>query len=228
MVIDALASKYPKLYHVADTRNWDSICKHGLLSTTALLDLFEYTDEQRFEIESQLRLEQFRISHPVHGEAIIGDQDTMKNRPAEGLFLEKCLDGITPEEWFEFLNGKTFFWADDMGLRRMLGAELNRNKSHYVITVDSRKLIERHAGRVTLSPINSASLSRMKKRSDDTFRPIGDYPQMRWINELAVDYSVPDILDVTISVDECMIQSLSGKGETVYRKIKRIWPTKKG
>jgi len=224
MFINVLVGKYPKIYHMADKRNWDNICEHGLLSTTALLDLFEYTGDERFEIESQLRLSEFKISHPDYGEAIIRDQDPMKDRPSKGQFLERCLDGITPQQWFEFLNRRTFFWADRVGLNRLLGAVEYRQRSHYVITVDAQRLIDRHADRVTLSPINSGSLYGMKRRSTDTFKCMRDY-RTPWVNELAVDYSVPDILDLAISVDECISQWDSGRRERVCRTIERIWPT---
>lgn len=223
MVIHRPASKYPKLYHMADKRNWDNICQHGLLSTTALLDLFEYEGQGRFEIESQLRLKTFRITHATHGVAYIRDQDPMRDRPEDGICLDKCLVGITPQQWFEFLNKKVFFWADLTGLNYMLGARLYRDRSHYVITVDTQKLMDRYAKKISLSSLNSGSLYRRKPRSLDTFKPISQYPQMRWVTELVVDYSIPDILDLTVSVDECMSHLVSE--ERACRILKRIWPT---
>ena len=217
MVIHGPASKYPKLYHMADKRNWDNICQHGLLSTTALLDLFEYEGQARFEIESQLRLETFRITHATHGVAYIRDQDPMRDRPEDGICLDKCLVGITPQQWFEFLNKKVFFWTDPKGLNYMLGARLYRNRSHYLITVDTQYLLDRYAKKISLSSLNSGSLYGRKPRSLDTFKPISQYPRMRWVTELIVDYSIPDILELTVSVDEC----ISHFG----RILKHIWPT---
>ena len=96
MDIDDLIRKYPKLYHMAEKSNWENICKHGLLSTTALLDLFKCSGEQRFKIESQLRIDSFRITHSQHGEAFIRDQHPLCDRPGEGIYLKKCLVSITP------------------------------------------------------------------------------------------------------------------------------------
>lgn len=223
MVIDALATRYPKLYHMADKRNWDNIRKYGLLSTTALLDLFEYEGNERFEIESQLRVKEFPISHATHGKAVIRDQDPMRDRPWKDIYLKNCLVRIDPQEWFRLLNKKTFFWPDTTGLNFMLGATLYQNRSHYVITVDTRKLINRHADKITLSPINSGSLYRMKKRSGDTFKPMSAYAES-WVREVAVEHSVPDILDLTISVDECISQYDSRKGEKSIKVIGPIYP----
>jgi hypothetical protein len=36
-----LIGRSPRLYHMAEADTWDSIREHGLLSTSALLDLFE-------------------------------------------------------------------------------------------------------------------------------------------------------------------------------------------
>jgi len=218
VIIDELSTKYPKLYHMADKRNWDNICRLGLLSTTALLDLFGYNGPQRIEIESEHRVKEVKITHPKYGEAIIRDQDPMADRPHNGIILRRCLDGITPQEWFEFLNKQTFFWADATGLRFMLGARLYRRKSHFVFTVDTRKLLRSYKNKVTLTSMNSGSLYGMKSRSIKTFQALADYPRMPWVTEVAIERGVPDILDYTISVDEEMIE-----GEEI-KVIKTIWP----
>ena len=38
--IDALCRTYPRLYHMATAGSWPSLRERGLLSTTALLELF--------------------------------------------------------------------------------------------------------------------------------------------------------------------------------------------
>jgi hypothetical protein len=222
MVENKVAAKYPRLYHMSEKRNWDSICRHGLLSTTALLDLFEYKQQSRFEIESQLRIKEYVISHPIHGTAFVRDQDPMRDRPEEGIYLDKCLVGITAQEWFEFLNRKVFFWTDQTGLGYMLGAKLYRSRSHYIITLDTQSLLARYSDKVSLSSLNSGSLYRKQERSLDTFQSLDQYHRMRWVTELAVDYRVPDFLNLTVSVDECISQRASGKSSC--KVLKRIWP----
>ena len=41
MTIDEFVNRHPYLYHMAEGDAWKSIERHGLRSTTALLDLFE-------------------------------------------------------------------------------------------------------------------------------------------------------------------------------------------
>ncbi len=63
-------------------------------------------------------------------------------------------------------------------------------------------LLQRHADRVTLSPINSGATFAMNPtpRGPDTFRRIVNHRDDMPVIELAVDYAVPDIADFTISV----------------------------
>lgn len=201
-----LSERYPRLYHMAEENRWDSIRMHGLLSTTALLDLFGYSGPERERIESQRRPKSVTIEHAVHGRAVIRDNIPMRERA-----LEQCLEGLTPREWYEILNRRVFFWLSRERLFRLLRAREYRRKRQTVLTVDTELLLQRHATRVTLSAINSgATLYKPQPRGTDTFKPIEDYPIGLWrqkrpwrdaIVELAVDYSVPDIRDLTLRVE---------------------------
>jgi hypothetical protein len=52
LIPERLASRYPVLFHMAEDGSWESIRERGLLSTSALLDLFEVEAEERFASES--------------------------------------------------------------------------------------------------------------------------------------------------------------------------------
>src|SRR3989337_250524 len=103
-----LIETFPRLYHMADKNAWPSIQRHGLLSTTALLDLFGVNGVQRTALESKHRPECVNIHHPKHGAAVIRDQKPMSDKG-----LARCLNGITPKEWYEILNRRTFFWLTE-------------------------------------------------------------------------------------------------------------------
>jgi len=205
MTTDELIRNYPRLYHMAEVDTWDSIRKNGLLSTTALLDLFQITDVQRERIESERRPESVSITHPKYGTAVIRDQ-----KPMSESALSKCLDGMTSTQWYKLLNRRTFFWLVSERLDTLLNARAYRNRAHCVITVDTCRLLERHAKHVTLCPINSGStIYNPPIRNADSFYTIANYPygerrktrgKIGAIAELVVDYSVPDISDLAISV----------------------------
>ena len=196
---------YPRLYHMAEANSWPSIRKHGLLSTTALLDLFEISGALRQSLESQHRPHSVAITHPEHGQAVIRDQKPLRPGP-----LAKCLVGMTPAQWYRTLNRYVFFWVTKERLTTLLGARAYRNKTHTVITVDTALLLETNARAARLSPINSGStIYNPRPRGADTFQRMSNYPfeerrRLRGlanaVAELAIQYSVSDIPRCVVEV----------------------------
>jgi hypothetical protein len=84
LTAEYLATRWPRLFHMAEADSWASIQQHGLLSTTALLDLYEVTGPERDVIESVRRPESVRIEHPIHGTAWIRDNKPITTRPSCG------------------------------------------------------------------------------------------------------------------------------------------------
>ena len=189
----------PTLYHLAERGNWPSIRRHGLLSTSALLDLYGVQGPERDAIEGRRRPEGVRLAHPALGQAVIHDQ-----APMDDAGLRKCLlDGLSPEDWYRLLNRKVFFWLTRTRLLRLLDAKLNRDLEHDVLELDTAALVEAYRGAITLSPINSGATRPFPApRGATTFLSIDAYPYAHWrskrpkgerVVELAVDQGVPDI-----------------------------------
>lgn len=198
---DDLLNNYPRLYHMAEDASWESVIKHGLLSTTALLDLYEFEGEERQKLESERRPESVKISREGLPAAVVRDQ-----KPMTRAALAKCLtDGTTPEEWFETLNARVFFWLSKDRLQGLLGARAYRDKPQTVITLDTKSLVAAHRDTITLSPINSGStIYKPVPRGRSTFMSIADFPfdDRRKVKkkaikdavvELTVMHGVPDI-----------------------------------
>jgi len=205
--------------------SWPSIMKYGLLSTTALLELFGCRGPKRFKIESQLRSgwNPVKIKHPVYGVAFIRDQFPMCDWPQEGIYLADLLeDDVTEQQWFEFLNRKTYFWVKKYDLHKILCAPQYKNRAHWILIVNTRALLERYADKVYLCDQNSGSLYSRRKRGPNIFVPFRECPLKKNIIELAVDYGVPDIADFTISVEEYI--GTKENGERICKKLKHIWP----
>ncbi len=192
---------------MAEAGSWTSIRERGLLSTTALLDLFEYRGEQRRLIESARRDQMITIEHPVHGTAVIRD-----HKPLREQFLADCLEDMTTVQWYELLNRKSFFWVSPTKLAKLLGARAYRNRAHDVLIVDTRKLVEHDLDRIALAPINTGAAlyspasprgsPRSSRSPTTTSRPmIRRRGKQDAITELAVDYSVPAIEDILIRVE---------------------------
>ena len=197
--IQQIMDIYPRLYHLAERDSWPSIERHGLLSTTAILDLFGKTGSERYSIESEWRRSSVTIKHDVYGTAVIRDQLPMPPNALKAVLT----DGVTPRQWYEFLNGKVFFWPTKDRLDSMVSAY--RGQALVLIVVDTYALIEAHMDEITLSRINSG-FARYKRgnRNFDTFQSIGSYRQVRRerdVAEFAVEYNVPNINDLVISAE---------------------------
>jgi hypothetical protein len=201
-----LVKRYPRLWHMAEIENWDLIQAHGLLSTSALLDLFEYKGKRRHVIESSYRADSVVIEHPELGSATIRDQ-----RPMHGdKVVERFLDDLIPAQWYRTLNSRVFFWLSEERLEKLLGAGPYRERPHMVLELDTEALLERHISRVALSPINSGAIfpGGRARRGSQTFSRFESYPwnerekQKEIVVELAVDYSVPDLIDLLVDAQE--------------------------
>ncbi len=197
--LSELLTDCPTLYHMAERESWASIQAHGLLSTSALLDLFAVSGEARHAIEAVRRPQTVRLTDPRLGTAVVRDQKPMDDR---GLL--RCLqDGLCPQDWYRMLNRKVFFWLTRDRLHRLLTARPYRDVAHDVLEIDACALVRAHAARIALSPINSGATKPFgAPRGRSTFLPIAEYPYSDWCHrrkrgervvELAVEGGVQGI-----------------------------------
>ena len=103
-----LVRRWPILYHMAEAGSWPSIRQHGLLCTTALLDLFEVDATRRHRLETEWRPKSEEISHPIHGTAVIRDQIPMPPAVLQ-QFLEP---GLTTADWVPAHQRQDLFLAE--------------------------------------------------------------------------------------------------------------------
>jgi hypothetical protein len=202
-----MIERHPRLWHMAADGSWQSIKAQGLLSVTRLLDLYGVAGDARFAIESARRPQSVKLKAPGLPDAVVRD-----NKPMFESSLAKCLqDGLTPKDWYEILNRKSFFWVERERLERLLGAKAYAKDPQIVLTVDTRALLERHRERVRLSGINSGqTLYVPQPRGASTFRTIADFPTdggrigsktKPRIVEAVVEGGVPDIAELVLKVE---------------------------
>lgn len=212
---EKIVELHPILYHMAEAGIWDSVKKHGLLSTSALLDLHEIHGKERIRIEEHRRP---RGPKPcvVHGNGL--DPATIRdNGPANDRKLRTCLqDGLTPRDWYKLLNGKTFFWLTVPRLITLMNAYSDRH--HLVLEVDTKKLLNRHWEKIRLTPLNTGCTSPMAfPRGLQTFLPPSEYDfeankrkkggATKAIVELTVEYAVPDIADYVFRATHARVEN---------------------
>ncbi|MBE7198151.1 MAG: hypothetical protein INR70_10160 [Parafilimonas terrae] len=102
--------------------------------------------------------------------------------------LSKCLtDGLEPEDWYELLNGKVFFWLDPKRLDRQrlaCGAA-----PQFVLVVDAGRLLADYGATAAVAPINSGNAMRAAAlRNRTTF-----VPYERWRAEGWADERIPGV-----------------------------------
>ena len=187
---------------------WPSIAKHGLLSTEALLDLFECRGSDRNMILRHRRPESITITHPRLGMAVIRDQ-----KPIDDTKLARCLTGgMAVSEWYALLNSKVFFWTTQERLFKLVCAAPYRSHRHCILTLDSRSLVSDYFADITFAPINSgATFTDGTLRGFDTFTPFDRFPYDIYrakgrkatdvFVELTVSCGVNDILKYILSVN---------------------------
>jgi hypothetical protein len=172
-----LAKLHPHLYHVTDPSALDGIKRHGLLSTSNLLTLFEVQEPARALIERVCRPGSVTLKHPEHGYATIAD-----NAPLNEQKLAKCLDdGLVAADWLRKLNERVFFWSNKHRLDAFLDAQLNRNRPRLVLVFDTLRLAKSHASRMELAPFNTGSTAYTPtRRGLSTFTPLERYSYAEW------------------------------------------------
>ncbi len=201
MLSDNLCAIYPRLYHMAEAGTWESIQRRGLLSTSAILDLFRLEGAQRKPYEVEHRREMLTVPQGQRDQIVLRDQRPM---PPERLRLA-LTDGTTPEQWYQLINGKVFFWAEHHRLLRLLNA-YSRDE-HDVLILDTRSLIEAHLGNVWLCHMNSGNtLPIPHHRGVHIFKRIPDFPAKqngrpeKPVVEVLVDRGVPNVAAHTLEV----------------------------
>jgi hypothetical protein len=197
--LQELVKDCPTIYHMAEQGSWPSIYERGLLSTTALLDLYCVRGSARQAIESQRRPRSVSLEHAELPRAVIRDQFPMSD---SGLL--RCLPRhISPMDWYKLLNCRVFFWLNRSRLLRLLNAGTYREEAHDVLEISTQELLDNYFEKIWFCAMNSGCTKPMPHpRDETTFRRISDYPYSFWrtkrprkerVVEFVVDYGVPDI-----------------------------------
>ena len=206
MDVTDFIQKYPVLYHMAESGSWPNIQHHGLLSTSALLDLYKINGNDRKSIESQRRPKCIIINRDGLPPAVVRDQKPMSDKALKRILL----DHLTPKDWYEILNSKVFFWSSEDKVHVLLNARAYREKVNDVISVDTEKLVALYKENMLLCPYNSGStIMNPVKRGLDLFQSIENYDYGKWkkkrgkakaVTEVCVEGGVPKINDIIIEV----------------------------
>ncbi|MFT0182776.1 DUF7002 family protein [Pseudomonas benzopyrenica] len=164
MRVDRFISRHPKLFHVTSPGAWQSIEKHGLLSTSAALDLCKVIGRDRKALEEQHRPIDIAIGSAEEPLVLKNQASMPPHRPQETLPKE-----TSTAEWYKFTNGRVFMWADERRVFRLLNARAYRKHSHEVLIIDTESIVHDYLNNIKLCRMNSGStfpIAHQRKFSD--------------------------------------------------------------
>ena len=220
MDTDCLVKTHPELYHMTEGGTWPNIRKHGLWSTSALLDMCGKRSRERYKIESCIRPESVAMEGATCGRVVIRDQ-----KPMRETMLKRVLVNMTVPQYCRLLNRRAFFWANKGRLATLSRAKLYRDRPHDVLVADAGTLAAGYEEKISLCTINSGTVMVSGKRGRDTFKRIRENPCedcknqcSKNIAEVTVDVGIPDIRRHVIRVESWRN---GAKIKTVWRRAGR-------
>jgi hypothetical protein len=185
-----LVERYPVLYHMASADAWESVQEHGLLSTSALLDLFEVPEPRRSLLLTTQRTKSEPLTHARYGTAILRDQ-----KPLSQKNLDRCLTDCAPAIWYQTLNERVFFWLNRDRLITLMSAAEYFGKPHTVLELDSSGLVNQYVDRIELAHMNTGNTRPFAHpRGLSTFQNLANYPYES--RERLADYSA--VVELTV------------------------------
>ena len=217
MTPEDLAARVPRLYHLTAPGAVEGIRERGLLSPRAICDRLGIGEVERETILRTRRPREVALESIVDGRTeryVIND-----NIPLFPAKLARVLDdGLTPADWLDIINARTFFWADEKFARSLRAARTNVDRPRSLLVFDTLSLASAHHERMAICPLNSgATLHSPPRRGLDTFAPLHGLDFDAWrrrrrerglkkglddIKEVTVEGAVPDARDHMVEVIE--------------------------
>ncbi|MCR0985652.1 DUF7002 family protein [Roseomonas populi] len=190
------AARFPVLFHVTDPEALPGIAANGLLSTEALVALYDVPPEDRPALLDHNR-GRGNFTR-LHREGLPGA--TLRDQWMPDVPLTQTLRGAyanDPIAWRRHINAHVFFWLNKPQAERL--ARVNRARAQTVLAFDTARLLAAHASHAFTTPINTGIAQGLygrpgSPRDEHTFQPVTAYPRpdRRPPKELAIRHGVPD------------------------------------
>ncbi|MBR0647167.1 DUF7002 family protein [Plastoroseomonas hellenica] len=155
-------------FHIVEGENWAHLRREGLMSARDLLAANGLPAACGWRQETLI----------LPDGRVIRDQ-----RPMPPAALARCLDdALSPDDWYDLLNGCVFFWLDEARVQRHAKALAKRDQ--ILLRLDARRLAAAYAQHVRLSPFNlGAAIRRPARRGLRTLVPLEDWRRDAWKTE---------------------------------------------
>ncbi|MBU8537117.1 DUF7002 family protein [Falsiroseomonas tokyonensis] len=178
------------VWHLAPRAALPMLRRHGLLSTAALVRMFEVPEPDATRLLETNRDQFTPLHHPRHGTVELRRQQMWDSKLGPAL----AGSGTTPAQWRRHINGHVFFWLDPARLDGLAKADPKRPQ--VPLRIDLVRLLQRHETAALLTPINTGAVRHPRhRRSLADWHMLGAYadPRGRRPVELAIPWAVPDL-----------------------------------
>lgn len=191
MNLDDLVARFPNVWHATFPGGWDGIQRSGLRPAADLLKAAKRAKEA-----SALREEVVELKLP-DGEATLRHQAPNRKDPAP------YLDGISVEEWYQLLNGRSYLFVNREDVDKLVNTCLELGIGQEVATFQTRRLLSPVAEHVQVNTVNASTFPRAggPVRGPKTFLSLPDYAGLPTkIKEVTVTVPIPIEDSAVISV----------------------------
>ena len=182
MDLNDLVARFPRVWHSTFPKGWDGIQKSGLRSTTDLLA----SAGREGEVKA-VRTEPVSVSTP-DGEATLRNQVPNRKEPGPPV------DGMTVEDWWGLLNGRSYLFTVREDVDAFVDACLENGVAQEVITFDTRRLLSDLEDSIDVATTAAPLYPRTTgpSRGAKAFTPLGDFTGLSTkIKEVSVRTTIP-------------------------------------
>ncbi len=169
--LDVFLEHYPRVFHVSLCLQASTIRSAGLFSAAGLLKRCSLSSEECERILHSQR-KATKILQTDFGATVLNDQLPL---PAKALL--RCLNGMSPEEWYAEVNERIFFFLNEDKARSFAKVRADKLPTRTLLCLNTEKLIRGLENDFELCAFNSGNAMRKPVRRDrDSFQTISTYP----------------------------------------------------
>ena len=163
--LDELVTRFPRVWHATFVGGWDSIRHSGLRSSADLLASVNRSDEAQV-----MRSEIAEVTTD-------GGVATLRTQIPNRLDPTPYLDGITVADWWQLLNDRSYFYADQDALDALVTSYAADGIGQEVISLETRRLLSPVADNVEVAVVSAGVFPRTSgpSRGRATFQSLGDF-----------------------------------------------------
>jgi hypothetical protein len=179
---------YPRVFHVSLCPRSSTIKSAGLFSAAGLLACSALSSEEREHILFSQRKTTL-ILQTDFGETVLNDQFPL---PAKALL--RCLNGISPQDWYAEMNERIFFFLNEDKARSFGSVRADKLPARTLLCLNSKNLIAGLEDDFELCAFNSGNAMRRAVRRDrNSFQTIDKYPLIERARKYGWHHAVSEL-----------------------------------